>query len=191
MLAAGASTRFGSPKQLAEIDGQPLARRAAEIARASACSSVRVVVGAHRDAVERTLAGSELQIVPNDDWEEGLASSIRAGIASLAAALPRPDAALLLLADQIAVSPALLDAVIGHFTSGEADLVACAYAGTEGPPALFARRFFPELGELRGDQGARRVLSAHADELALVDFPDGSRDVDSPADLPDRFREPS
>jgi molybdenum cofactor cytidylyltransferase len=77
----------------------------------------------------------------------------------------------------------VLDALIERFATGDADLVASAYSGTQGPPALFGRRFFSELEELRGDRGARSVLSAHVDELVLVDFPEGAHDVDTAADL--------
>lgn len=142
-----------------------------------------VVVGAHRSVVENALAGLDVQIVFHAEWEDGMASSIRAGLDAVAADLPRADGALLLLADQVAVTPVLLDGLIERFETGDADLVACAYAATQGPPALFARRFFAELEELRGDRGARSVLSAHATEVALVDFPDGTHDVDTPADL--------
>ena len=183
MLAAGAGARFGSAKQLAEIDGECLVRRAANTALASTCASVRVVVGAHRAEVEAALEGIDIQLVSNPLWEEGMASSIRAGLQAVASDLPRADAALLLLADQVAVTPELLDALIERFETGEADLVACAYADTQGPPALFGRRFFAELEELRGDRGARSVLSGHRGELALVDFPGGTADVDTPADL--------
>jgi molybdenum cofactor cytidylyltransferase len=165
------------------MEGEPLVRRAAATALASRCSSVRVVVGAHAGPVEAALAGLDVTIVANPWWEEGMASSICAGIHAVAADIPRAEAALLLLADQVAVSPALLDELIERFESGDADLVACAYAGTQGPPALFGRRYFADLEELRGDRGARSVLSAHHGELALVDFPGGAHDVDTPADL--------
>lgn len=183
LLAAGAGTRFGSAKQLAEVDGEPLVHRAATTALASGCSSVRVIVGAHREQVEAALAGLDVLIVANPSWEDGMASSIRVGIDAVAADIPRVEAAILLLADQVSVTPAVLDALIERFAAGDADLVACAYAGTQGPPALFGRRFFAELEELRGDRGARSVLSAHHGELALVDFPEGAHDVDTPADL--------
>jgi molybdenum cofactor cytidylyltransferase len=186
LLAAGAGTRFGSAKQLALVEGEPLVRRAARAAIASGCASVRVVLGAHAAQVEAALAGLEVQLVPNSDWEEGMASSIRAGIDAVAADHPRADAALLLLADQISVTSALLDTLIGLFEAGDADLVACAWAGTQGPPALFGRRFFSELEALRGDRGARSVLSAHREEVALVEFPEGDRDVDTPNDLGER-----
>lgn len=158
-------------------------RRAARAALDSRCTSVVVIVGAHRSVVETALSGLDVQIVFHAEWEDGMASSIRVGLDAVAAELPRADGALLLLADQVAVTPALLDALIERFETGDADLVACAYADTQGPPALFARRFFAELEELRGDRGARSVLSAHAAEVALVDFPGGADDVDTPADL--------
>jgi len=183
LLAAGAGTRFGSPKQVAEVDGEALVRRAARSALASKCTPVVVVVGAHQGIVELALQGLDVQIVRHTGWEDGMASSIRAGLDAVAADLPRADGALFLLADQVAVTPALLDALIERFETGDADLVACAYDDTQGPPALFARKFFAELEELRGDRGARSVLSAHAAEVALVDFPAGTHDVDTPADL--------
>jgi molybdenum cofactor cytidylyltransferase len=181
ILAAGGSRRLGTPKQLLCIDGESLVRRAARVALASRCRAVFVVLGAHAAAVGAELDGLPLGRVTNRAWREGMGSSIRAGIASVARDRSF-DAALLLLADQPGVTAALIDRLANELDAGDADLVACTYAGTVGAPALFARRYFPALQALRGDRGAKSVLLAHADAVVQVPFPAAALDVDTHAD---------
>jgi molybdenum cofactor cytidylyltransferase len=180
LLAAGGSRRLGEPKQLLRIAGQTLVRRAALAALASRAERVWVVTGAHAERVEAALAGLALECVRCADWESGLAASLRTGVA---AALARdPDAsALVLLADQPAASPALLDALIARHAGGAA-IVACEYGGEPGVPALFAPRFARELLALEGDRGAKALLLRERAATALVPFPGGTLDVDTQAD---------
>lgn len=183
LLAAGGSRRMGSPKQLLRIDGITLVRRAAEIALASRCQAVYLVVGAAAEALRQELSGLDLEVVENPGWETGLAGSIRVGIEAVRAARPELDAAILAPVDQPRLHTPLLDRLIEVFEGGERGIVACSYAGTVGAPALFARAHFPELTALRGDRGAKSLLEAHAAELAQVPFPDGATDLDTPEDF--------
>lgn len=181
VLAAGGSRRIGAPKQLLRIDGESLVRRAARTALASCCNAVFVVVGAHSDAILADLEGLAFTRVDNPSWREGIASSIRAAIA-VVARNDSVDAALLMLADQPSVTSALLDRLVSELNLRHGELVACAYGETVGAPALFARRYFPELQRLRGDRGAKSVLLGHADAVVRVPFPAAAVDVDTLAD---------
>jgi|SRR5262245_55970121 len=112
VLAAGGSTRMGSPKQLLLLDGESLVRRAAKTALASRCSAVFVVVGAHAAAVARELDGLALTVVENLHWRDAMGSSLSIGIKAIAAAQPNFAAALITLADQPGVTPELLDRLV-------------------------------------------------------------------------------
>jgi molybdenum cofactor cytidylyltransferase len=175
VLAAGASRRLGSPKQLLSMRGRPLVRVIAEEALASSCAAVAVVTGAHADATRDALAGLQVACVHNPNWAEGIASSIRAGVTYAAPF----DAALLMVCDQPRLDRTHLDRLAGAFVAGA---VASRYAGVLGVPAVFGRALFPLLFGLRGDKGAREVLRG-ARPLAAIEWPDGAFDLDVPADL--------
>jgi molybdenum cofactor cytidylyltransferase len=179
VLAAGASSRMGRAKQLLEYGGRSLVRHAAEIAYAAACSPVVVVVGAQAELVRAELIGMAARSVENADWREGLASSVRCGIASLPEDV---DAAILMPCDQPAVSPALLETMIRTRRETRKPIVACRYGDTVGAPALFSRERFPQLLALRGDAGAHVLLERAGDAVATLDFPDGVFDLDTPED---------
>lgn len=142
ILAAGFSRRLGHPKQLVMWDGEPLLVRSARIARA-ACDDVVVVT-------RPEFAGllSDVRIVLNENAEEGIASSIRLGVAAC------EDAVLLMLCDQPHVTAAHLRAMI----ETNAPLVATGYAGVVGVPALFGPQYRDALLALRGDRGAQALL---------------------------------
>ncbi|HEY4611995.1 MAG TPA: nucleotidyltransferase family protein [Bacteroidota bacterium] len=180
ILAAGASSRFGSPKQLLPYNGKPLVRHIAEIVLHSKARSASIVLGAEQANIQAALAGLSLSLVTNSDWREGIGSSVRAGIASLPETV---DAAIFVLCDQPLVTSDLIDAIIdSHATTGK-PIVATEYSRTRGVPALFARKLFSELLLLRGDRGAKSVIAHHANEVASIPFPGGSVDIDTPEDL--------
>ena len=179
MLAAGASSRLGRAKQLLDFGGRSLVRHAVEVASAAGCSRIFVVVGAHAESVHATLTGLGAETVENPEWREGIASSLRRGISALPDEI---DAAIVLLCDQPAVSPALLETLIATQRETRRAIVACRWDDAVGPPALFLRERFPALLALSGDRGARSTLEREGDRVALVDFPEGAFDVDTPED---------
>lgn len=194
LLAAGASRRFGSPKQLALLDGQPLVERAARCALAAGVQQLIVVTGAAAPAVEQALAplrreaGSRLQLVHNAEWSTGQSSSLRAALRTLLHEPGAPQALLCLPVDQPWLPPALLRRMLAAWRSG-ADLVAAQVEGEaggalRGAPALFDRSLFGELALIEGDQGGRSLLQRHAQRVAAIPAQPGWLvDVDDPAGL--------
>jgi len=173
ILAGGASRRLGSPKQLVLHQGETLLRRA--VAAASACAPVLVVTGYRAQDMAANLEGLDVLIVPNPQWEEGMASSLRAGVGALP---PEAKGALFLVCDQPAVDAALVARLLKAWRG---DAVACVYAGVRGIPAILPAKAFPQLLALCGDRGARGLLQGEG--VVEVPFPQGAWDVDAPGDL--------
>ena len=182
LLAAGASRRLGRPKQLVELDGESLLRRICRTAL-TGFKPVLVVLGSGAEAMAATLAGLPVQTVLNEAWAEGMGSSIRAGVQALpAAGCGAASGVLLLLCDQPEVDAALLAELGRRHRAEPGAVIACAYGGVQGTPALFPARSLPALAALGGDQGARGLLRGEA--VQAVPFPGGVKDVDRPEDLP-------
>lgn len=182
VLAAGAGRRFGGGKQLAQWHGKPLVTHVTETALASAVDGVTVVLGAQADAVRGVLPSTQLRVVENPSWANGMSSSLQAGLS----ALPKNIAAVVvLLADQPQVSSATINALIERFQRTLAPVVYPTFEGKRGNPVLLGRKLFPQLRQLHGDTGARGVVAAHLPVAEAVAVPDATilHDVDTPADL--------
>lgn len=180
VLAAGASTRFGSAKQLIRVNGRPLMLSAVSRAVELAGHSVTVVLGSHAAELAPLLRHSPASVAVNREWSEGIASSIRAGVAHTP---PTADGILIALADQAAVTTEDLRRLAGLWRRDPASIVVAQYAGTIGVPAIFPRWCFRELNELRGDRGAQVLLQRHVDRLVRVPMPSAELDIDRPEDL--------
>lgn len=180
VLAAGASRRFGSAKQLHRVGGRSLVGRAADAVCEAGFHPAIVVVGSSGEDVARELHGSECDVIVNVRWEEGMASSIRAGVERVRQIAPGTRGVLIALADQTDVSREILESLADRFLVGAEPAVACRYDGVLGPPAIFAVSLFGHLEALTGDEGARSLLRSGAIPVGVVDFPEGARDIDTP-----------
>ncbi len=193
ILAAGASSRFGSPKALLEFEGRTLLSRAVRCALDGGCDPVVLVLGSGARRCRDEAAGEPVQVVVNSDWGEGMGSSIRAGISALAGRTGIRGA-LLLTCDQPLLTSSLVADMRIAFEGFAADsprsAVVCGYAGTRGIPALFGALLFASLERLRGDRGAKSVLEHDADEVRVIDWPDGAVDIDRPEDYDDLLGRP-
>ena len=169
---------MGQPKQLLPYRGRTLLRHAAETAVASGCAPVVLVTGAVHEALAAEVTDLPVQVVHNPDWETGMASSIRVGLAAVAAAAPA--AVLIMLSDQPLITPELLQALVQTQRATAAPAVATAYADVLGVPVVFDHTLFPELRQLRGAQGASRLLAGLGAAVGRVPFPAGLLDVDTP-----------
>ena len=184
VLGAGRSSRMGGPnKLLAEIGGRPLLRIVVEAALKSRARPVVVVTGHQRERVEAALEGLPIKLVHNPNYAEGLGTSLKAGIAALAAEV---DGAIVCLGDMPQVDSAMIDRLIGALDPDNGALVAVpSIDGKRGNPVVWSRRFFPDLMAVEGDVGARYLIGRYPE--AVVEVPlNGTAaltDVDTPEAL--------
>ena len=178
ILAAGGSSRMGSPKQLLPFRGTTLLRRAAETAIASDCDRVVVVIGNEAREMRRELAGLAVSIVENPNWPNGISSSIRAGLEELVN--HGLDGVIVMLCDQPFVTADILNDLLNTHRHTDRPIVASTYEQIRGVPAFFSHELFAELKALTGDQGARRIIASHPELVATIAFPSGAVDVDTP-----------
>jgi molybdenum cofactor cytidylyltransferase len=189
ILAAGASTRMGQPKQLLSFQGESLLRRCLRTAVGSPFHPVAVVLGANAALIEKELHGLPTIIARNPDWPAGMGGSVATGLEVLLQTDPSLQAAFFLLADQPYLDAQLLldMAAMLERKPGKLGVVA-SYGDTIGVPALFSKALFPELLALRGQQGAKSLIYLHKHKLLTLPFPKGQFDLDTPADW-QAFRE--
>ncbi|MEU8709676.1 nucleotidyltransferase family protein [Streptomyces sp. NPDC048565] len=184
LLAAGGGRRLGGrPKALLEHRGRPLVERAVRALRNGGCGPVHVVLGAAADEVRARADLSACAVTVNPSWEEGMGSSLRAGLSALAGT--DADAALVFLVDQPGIGAEAVARVRSAYRS-RATLAAAAYDGERGHPVLFgADRWADISAGAVGDQGARAYLRAHRDAITLVECSDVAQayDIDTAADL--------
>jgi molybdenum cofactor cytidylyltransferase len=184
IVAAGSSNRLGQPKQLVVIDGETLLRRAIRCAREAGASPLFVVLGAHRELIQNAIDFGAAKIVANDDWEEGLASSIRAGVRAVQAEAPTAEGLLLMTCDQPCVTAEHLRRLIQmSYAQSAPTAIASIYAGIRGIPAIFPRQATRDLLALRGDKGARVLLAQPPWPVISIALEGGEIDIDSPEDL--------
>ncbi|MBA4010039.1 MAG: hypothetical protein C0486_14830 [Erythrobacter sp.] len=185
ILAAGAGRRFakdgGSGKLLADLGGAPVIRRVAERVLRAGFAEVLVVTGAEGAALQAALEGLDCQIVDAPDWAEGMAASLRAGVAALS---PQSDGVCVFLGDMPLVPVALCaDLAERAQAAGYAARPRCG--GKPGHPVALTRAAFDDLLMLEGDAGATALLKARPDVVAYLDTADSGvlLDIDTPDDL--------
>jgi xanthine dehydrogenase accessory factor len=179
ILAAGGSSRLGEPKQLLPLEGSTLLRRTVEAALASRCKPVAVVVGAGGERMRAELAGLPVRIVQNEQWSEGLSTSVRAGVEALEGEV---EAMMFVPCDQPALDAAMLNKLAAAHEKSGKPIVVSGYGEAWGAPMLIARHFWAELKALRGDRGAQPVAYRHPGEVECVPFPEGACDIDTRED---------
>jgi molybdenum cofactor cytidylyltransferase len=181
ILAAGASTRMGTPKQLLPFQGRSLLRYMAEVAIASCCDPVVVVLGSHAKRMKLEVDGLTLHLVEHQQWADGMGTSIAAGMTALTAINQTLDAVVIVLCDQPFVSTLLLNQLAASYQATQRPIIASAYANTIGVPALFDRSLFAKLLTLEAMVGAKYLFKQHAESVLQVPFPKGVIDLDTPA----------
>jgi molybdenum cofactor cytidylyltransferase len=182
ILAAGASTRMGTPKQLLHYQGRSLLRHTTEIALASKSPSIVVVLGSYAEKIQSEISNLPVQVVLNQQWATGMCTSIRAGIEALNQINQNLEAAIIALCDQPFISTDIINSYIDLYYSSHPKIIASQYADTLGVPALFNSTLFPELSHLQATEGAKQVIKKNIKEVISIPFPQGIIDIDTPKD---------
>jgi len=180
ILAAGGSRRFGGIKQLVELDGKSLLKRAIETATGTLGNRVKLVLGLKSNKLQRETEGYDIEVVVNRDWENGIASSLRAGIKSLPS---RCKGALIIFCDQPRINEHHLRQMIDTWKTQPERIVASSYADTRGVPVIFPSSYFASILELKGDNGAKSILESNSDNLIPISIPEAEIDIDTQEDL--------
>jgi molybdenum cofactor cytidylyltransferase len=195
VLAAGASSRMGTPKQLLQLKGKSLVRRAVETVIGAGCERVIVVAGAQAVAIGDDLAeftrdqnalgkdGSLVEIAINSGWERGIGSSIRTGADRLLKIAPRPAAIVLLLCDQPFITSDAIGRLIDALDASGKPVVVSSFMGTVGPPVVIRADFFSKLENLPDDHGAKFIWMDEPDSVFAVACDEAAFDVDTPGDF--------
>ncbi|HAC62992.1 MAG TPA: 4-diphosphocytidyl-2C-methyl-D-erythritol synthase [Cyanothece sp. UBA12306] len=170
---------MGRPKQLLSYNGQSLLKYITKCAIASLCNLVIVVLGANAEKIEPEIASLPIKIIKNDQWNQGISSSISCGINYIQQQYSNLDGVVFLTCDQPFVSAELIKQLIDAHHSTKKPIIASQYGETLGIPALFSRNFFPALIKLQGDRGAKKIINQHRDLVSVIDFPQGSIDLDT------------
>ena len=180
VLAAGRATRFGAVKQLAPIGGKPMLRRATAAA-VSTCGERTIVVTGHESlSIAAACKGLPGFLVVNENYRSGIGTSIATAVRRLEHVAA---AVVVTLADQPLVTGEHLNALVAAWSGGATEIVASGFAGTLGPPVLFASGCFADLAALEGDNGGRELLHDARFVVTTVQFEPAAIDIDTPEDL--------
>ena len=181
VLAAGGSSRYGQCKQLIEIDGSSLVRHAvSKLSSLLPHNRINVVVGANSRAVAQAISDLPVTIIHNEHWQNGLASSLKAGINGIGPGCP---AVMITLCDQVLVAENHLRQLLDLWIDDPSMIIASNYAETLGTPAVIPAEFYPQLLALEGDAGAKSILKNNAGRVTTAPVPEAEFDLDVPADL--------
>jgi molybdenum cofactor cytidylyltransferase len=182
ILAAGSSSRLGRPKQLIEFQGKILIQRSIEFSQKSQVDSLVVVLGWNPELIKTGFDSKNIPFVINENWKEGMASSMQTGLRFLMEN-ELPEQVILMLCDQPFVTSEVLNHLILEKKNSGKGIVACSYSGTLGVPAIFDQAYFKELLELKSHEGAKKVILKNRPDVHSFDFPLGAVDLDTEEDL--------
>lgn len=182
ILAAGSSSRLGSPKQLLMFEGKSLLQRAIDEAIASGIGDAVVITGANHDRIVSSLSGSKADFIYNKRWQQGMASSMQTGLSALLAKYPDLDTVIVILCDQPYVSSMLLRELLAKRKTTDKGIIACEYKDTLGVPVLFSRAYFDALLSLKGTEGAKKIIAANVEDTDSIHFAQGAVDIDTKDD---------
>lgn len=183
VLAAGASSRMGQPKQLIKISNENLVDKAARTATEAGASEIVVVLGFNGEIIEKELNSRRIHLVKNESPGKGMGSSIKVGVQFVMSNFPSADALIILVCDQPLLSSRHLKNLVSEFINTKSVIVASVYLGKTGVPVLFYQSMFQQLLKIDDESGAKKLIEGNSALVKTVDFPEGTFDLDTPEDL--------
>ena len=173
ILAAGAATRFGQPKQLLRLKDKYLIERVLDAALSSRLGRIVLVLGYARQKILQALGKkaqhAKLHIEVNPHYEKGQSHSIRVGLSALKNEFP---AVMFLLGDQPLLNSATINTLLERFWSADKDICVPLHRGQRKNPVIFSRRFYNQLMSIRGDIGARQLIDDNPAQVLAVEIDD-------------------
>ncbi|WP_107666697.1 NTP transferase domain-containing protein [Cyanothece sp. BG0011] len=182
ILAAGASTRMGTAKQLLSYQGATLLSHTIETAIASICKPIIVVLGANEDKIKGNIDRSSVTVIKNKNWSLGMGSSIGVGIKYLSHYPQTIKAAVICVCDQPFLTAEIINNLVFAYQTTRKPIIVCTYANTYGVPVLFDAQFFSQLVSLNGKGGAKKIIKQYKNDVSFIPFPQGMIDIDTPED---------
>lgn len=181
ILAAGDSSRLGRRKQVLVYQGKTLLQHVADESVNAHLDPIIIVTGAYSEDLSQSLSYSEIQFVNNSQWQQGIASSIVAGMNKIIESGEVRNV-IIAVCDQPFISALIFQQLIDERIQTGKGIVACAYADTIGTPVLFSQNYFEPLSQVKGDEGAKKLLRLYRDDVAVIQFPKGEIDIDTVQD---------
>lgn len=183
ILAAGSSSRLGYPKQLVEFNGIPLLQHCIDVAESLQLDFKFLVLGSKSEEILKEIKSRNFEVVINENWEEGMGTSVSKGVCEALKIENELDHILILLSDQPFVTKEKIQELIKVQLDTSKPASFSEYAGDIGVPAIFSRQLFSDLQKLKGDQGAKKLLHDKNFQYGTVKFKCGNFDVDTTADV--------
>lgn len=183
LLAAGNSTRMGSPKQLLLYQGKTLLERIVDTSlQVFDNNKIILVLGANHSEIAFQIKDKITLISVNEEWESGMASSIKAGLQTLLKHFPDMQRCIISVCDQPYLSNEVFIEMLKLADYSSKEIIAAKYAGTIGVPALFSKKYFKKLLHLSCEQGAKKIIQQNMDDVNIFIFDEGAIDIDTPSD---------
>lgn len=183
LLAAGNSTRMGSPKQLLLYQGKTLLERIVDTSlQVFDNNKIILVLGANHSEIAFQIKDKITLISVNEEWESGMASSIKSGLQILLNHLPEMERCFISVCDQPYLSSEVFIEMLKLADYSSKEIIAAKYAGTIGVPVLFSKKYFKKLLHLSGEQGAKKIIQQNMDDVNIFTFDEGAIDIDTPSD---------
>lgn len=183
LLAAGNSTRMGSPKQLLLYQGKTLLERIVDTSlQVFDNNKIILVLGANHSEIAFQIKDKITLISVNEEWESGMASSIKSGLQTLLNHFPEMERCFISVCDQPYLSSEVFIEMLKLADYSSKEIIAAEYAGTIGVPVLFSKKYFKKLLHLSGEQGAKKIIQQNMDDVNIFTFDEGAIDIDTPSD---------